>query len=182
MYFKVLVESGTARPTTLVFSFLLDEEAVLPLSFLFFSEFALACSRRKLTGDALVSASSCGSISESMIGGWVLEVATFDSGVADDGFTCVGKGCHPSAPRRDDELDFDASRVPHCTCRGSGGRVEGCCGYLHGRLFVLATGSVEDKNKQQSSLDLSEVGKSEGSKPEEGSTPQPDHCERCIRG
>ena len=88
-YFKVLVESGTARPTTLVFSFLLDEEAVLPLSFLFFSEFALACSRRKLTGDALVSASSCGSISESMIGGWVLEVATFDSGVADDGFTCV---------------------------------------------------------------------------------------------
>ena len=47
---------------------------------------------------------------------------------------------------------------------------------------MLATGSVEDKNKQRSSLDLSEVGKSEGSKPEEGSTPQLDHCERCIRG
>ena len=88
-YFKVLVESGTARLTALVFSFLLDEEATLPLGFLFFSEFALACSRCKLTGDALLSDSNCGSMSKSMIGGRVLEVAMIDSGVADDDFTCV---------------------------------------------------------------------------------------------
>ena len=88
-YFKVLVESGTARLTALVFSFLLDEEAALPLGFLFFSEFALARSRRKLTGDTLVSDSNCGLMSKSMIGGRVLEVAMIDSSVADDNFTCV---------------------------------------------------------------------------------------------
>ena len=148
-YFKVLVESGTARPTALVFSFLLDEEAALPLSFLFFSEFALACSRRKLTGDTLVSDSSCGSMSESMIGRRVLEVATIDSSVADDNFTCVlERDAMPAPPRGMMSLTLMRARYPTVPAEKVGATLKGHRGCLHGCLFMLATGSVEDINKQ----------------------------------
>lgn len=62
----VFAASGIARPSAFVFCFL-EGPRVFPLSFLFFSELAMAHSRRRLTGAALLSASSCGSMSESVI-------------------------------------------------------------------------------------------------------------------
>lgn len=81
-YFNVLLESGTARPTALIFIFLLKEAAALPSDFLLFSAFALARSRRKLTVDALVSASNCGSMFESVIDEGVFDDASKDPGIA----------------------------------------------------------------------------------------------------
>ena len=99
-YFNVFVESGIAKPTALVFCFLLVDDAALPSGFLFFSEFALARSRRRLTGAALASASNCGSMSESMIGEGAFDVASIDSCVAGgEEFVCaLEAGVEPVAP------------------------------------------------------------------------------------
>jgi hypothetical protein len=97
-YLKEFVESGIASPTALVFCLLLMEDTVLPSSFLFFSEFTLARSRRRLTGAMLASASNLGSMSESMIGEGGLDVARIDSGVVDgDIAIALERGVKPLA-------------------------------------------------------------------------------------
>ena len=78
-----------ARLTAIVFCFLFTEDVALPSGFLFFSEFALACSRRRLTGAAVTSASNCGSMSTSMIGEEPFDVARLESDVAGGEVVCA---------------------------------------------------------------------------------------------
>ena len=65
------------------------EDAALLSGFLFFSKFALARSRRRLTGAVRGSANNWGSMSESRIGEGVLDVASIDSGVAGGELACA---------------------------------------------------------------------------------------------
>lgn len=73
----------------MVFCFLLVEDAALLSGFLFFSEFALACSRRRLICPVLASANNRGSMSESVTGEGVLDVTGIDSGVTGGKFACA---------------------------------------------------------------------------------------------
>lgn len=88
-YLKEFEELGIARPTALVFCFLLVENAALLSGFLFFSEFALACLRHRLTRAVRGSANNWGSMSESRIGEGVLDVASINSSVAGSKLACA---------------------------------------------------------------------------------------------